>query len=496
MQNLGIGTWIRRRRVKSFGAPAIVTDEVSVTYDVLAERIDRLADALAGLGIRQGDRVAYLGPNAPQFLETMFAAATLGAIFVPLNTRLAPPEITFALEDSGAALVVFAPECEALLTDTSIPQVAVGPGYESLLLSAQPDRRDVTVAPDDAAMILFTSGTTGRPKGAVLSHGNLMWNTFNVLVDYDVTSADVTLVIAPMFHVASLGMGVLPTLLKGGTVVLQQRFDPGAAIAAIQTHRITLLSGVPTTFQLIAEHPDFATADLSSLRQLTCGGSTVPARVAYAYEERGLNFTGGYGMTETAPGATSLSAARSLDKGDSAGLPHFFTDVRILTEDGRVAEPHEVGEIQIQGPNVIRGYWNRPDADSGSFVDDWFRSGDLGYTDEEGFVYIADRLKDMIISGGENIYPAEVEQILMERDEVTAVAVIGVPDDRWGEVGKAIVVLAVGKIATEEELLAHFAGRIARYKVPKSIVFVDELPMTASGKPRKAELRLRYGQGS
>ncbi|CAN5471043.1 long-chain fatty acid--CoA ligase [soil metagenome] len=492
MHNLGLGPWISRRRVKSVGKPAIIAGDLVRTYDELAERIDRLADALIARAVAPGDRIAYLGANAPEFLETLFAAGAAGAVFVPLNTRLAAPEIAYQLEDSGAAIVIVSAECAPLLAGSATTSITVGDDYERMLADAKPTRRDLTVSLDDPAMILYTSGTTGRPKGAVLTHGNMTWNSINVLIDYDVTSRDVALMVAPLFHVAALGMGALPTLLKGGTLVLQSKFEPGAALAAIERHRVTTLSGVPTTFQLMVEHPDWATADLTTLEKLTCGGSTVPARVASAYEQRGLAFSGGYGMTETAPGATSLSPARALDKGDSTGLPHFFTDVSIITESGDVAAPGEVGEIRVKGPNVFREYWQRPEATAEVLVDGWLRSGDLGYTDDEGFVYVADRLKDMIISGGENIYPAEVEQILMERDEVESVAVIGVPHDRWGEVGVAVVVLTDGANVSADDLIAYFDGRIARYKVPKSIVFIDELQRTASGKPRKAELRARF----
>jgi fatty-acyl-CoA synthase len=293
-----------------------------------------------------------------------------------------------------------------------------------------------------------------------------------------------------MFHVASLDMGVLPTLLKGGTVVLESKFDPQRALELIEQHRATTISGVPTTYQMLCEHPAWPTADLGSLNKLTCGGSAVPMRVLEAYEARGLRFSNGYGMTETAPGATTLPAARSRDKAGSSGLPHFFSDVRIADVAGGVAEQGAVGEIQIKGPNVIREYWNRPDATAESYDDGgWFKSGDMGYKDADGFVFVSDRLKDMIISGGENIYPAEVEQAISELGSVGSVAVIGVPDKKWGEVPRAVVMLREGASLTEDELKEHLAGKLARYKIPKTVVFVDDMPRTASGKIRKSELR-------
>jgi fatty-acyl-CoA synthase len=295
-----------------------------------------------------------------------------------------------------------------------------------------------------------------------------------------------------MFHVASLGMGALPTLLKGGTLVLQERVDPGAVLGAIQEHRITSLSGVPTTFQMLAEHPDWATTDLSSIRKLTCGGSSVPLRVVEAYEERGLHFSGGYGMTETSPGATSLPYRTAREHLGSSGLPHFFTEIRIVGADGEPLGAGEAGEIEISGPNVMKEYWLRPDATRDAHHGEWLRSGDLGHVDEQGYLVVSDRLKDMIISGGENIYPAEVEQMIMELRQVSSVAVIGIPDERWGEVPVALVVPADGASLDADAVREHLAGRLAKYKIPRRVEFVDELPRTASGKVRKAELRKRF----
>lgn len=494
-----VGTWIHRRRVKSAGKPALISSGNEITYDVLAERIDRLATALAARGVTKGDPVAYLGENEPSFLETFFAATALGAIFVPLNTRLAAPELAYALHDSGAVLLVHAGALDDLAERAcagSPRRITVGPAtaqaesLEQVIDSAAADRPQVGVAPSDIALILYTSGTTGRPKGAAISHQNITWNCYNVLVDYDLTSDDIALMISPMFHVASLTMGVLPALLKGATVVLEPAFAPGRALELIERYRATSISGVPTTYQMLCEHPAWASADISSLRMLTCGGSPVPTRVLDAYEARGLSFTGGYGMTETSPGATSLQPRYSRSKAGSAGLPHFFTDVRVVDAEGQVQPAGAVGEIQVRGPNVIKGYWQRPDATADAFADgDWFRSGDMGYLDEDGFLFISDRLKDMIISGGENIYPAEIERLILEVDAVQGVAVIGAPDDRWGEVPHAYLEVRPGHTLDEDDVLRHLTGRLARYKIPKRFVVVDELPRTASGKIRKGEIR-------
>jgi fatty-acyl-CoA synthase len=507
MHNQGLGSWLARRLEKSGSKVAVVHGERALTYRELHDRSARLATALFREGVRPGDRVAFLGENSTEFLETFFAAGMLGAVLVPLNTRLAGPEIHYQLEDAGASVLVH----DAALTGLAEPAVQglelarwviadgsldgdVGsvpntlPTLDSAIASAAPWTKDVPVEPEDLAVILYTSGTTGRPKGACLTHGNFTWNCFNVLIDYDLASTDVALMISPMFHVASLGMGVLPTLLKGATLVLESKFNPARVLRLIEEHRVTTLSGVPTTFQMLMEHSDWDSADLSSLRRLTCGGSAVPMRVLEAYEDRGLAFTMNYGMTETSPGATTLPAAKSRAKAGSSGLPHFFTDVRIINPAGRQADPGEQGEILISGPNVIREYWNRPDA-ADSFREGWFHSGDVGYIDEDGYLFVSDRIKDMIISGGENIYPAEVEAAILEMPEVASVAVIGVPDQKWGEIPHAVVVPCQGAQFTAEAMQEHLAGRLARYKIPKTLSLVDEMPRTASGKIRKNILR-------
>jgi fatty-acyl-CoA synthase len=522
MDNNGVGSWLRRRRPKSGPKTAVVAGQRTLSYAELSDRTDRLANAFRERGVAKGDRVAYLGDNDPSFVETFFACGLLGAIFVPLNTRLAAPELQFQLQDSGSRLLVNAGSLDGLaaasVVDTDIQHRMVVPvanadgdasptrsgepprvetagieAYEEVLEALPGELIDVPVSLDDGAMILYTSGTTGKPKGALLTHGNITWNCINVIVDMDLNRNDVALMISPLFHVASLDMGLLPMLLKGATVVLEEKFDPGRVLELIGRHRVTSLNGVPTTFQMLCEHPGWATADLSSLDKLTCGGSAVPRRVLDAYEERGIGFTSCYGMTETAPGATMLPVERSRDKAGSAGLPEFFTDVRIADPLGAPSPAGEIGEIQISGPNVIKEYWNRPDATIESYADShWFRSGDMGYRDDEGFLFVSDRLKDMIISGGENIYPAEVEAAIAELEAVASVAVIGIDDDKWGEVPRAIVTLREGASLTEEQLRAHLEGRLARYKIPKSVVFVDEMPRTASGKIRKVELRKQF----
>ncbi|PMR61911.1 p-hydroxycinnamoyl-CoA synthetase [Verrucosispora sp. ts21] len=507
MHQHGIGVWMAKRRLKSPDKVALVHGEGStLTYAQLADATDRVAAVLRDRGVGKGDAVAYLGENSPEFLQVMFGAAQLGAVFVPVNTRLAAPEIAHVLDDSGARVLIhdpeFAPRVAAAVPAARTPHVVVTgdgdadrPGLARLARTAATDAAG-PVATDhgDPAAIVYTSGTTGRAKGAVLTHGNLTWVAINCVVDYDVVSTDVALMISPLFHVASLGMGALPVILKGATMVLEKGFEPGRALAQIERHGVTMLSGVPTTYQLMADHPNWASTDLSTLAKLTCGGSAVPPRILNAYEARGLSFSQGYGMTEASPGATSLPPHMTRAKQGSVGLPHFFTEVRITDVSGEPAPTGSVGEIEIAGPNVFPGYHGLPEATADAFTPDgWFRSGDLGYLDSDGYLHISGRLKDMIISGGENIYPAEIEQLLGELEGVTAAAVIGVPDERWGEVPWAIVTVRDGAAVDVEAVRAYLDGRLARYKLPKNVIIVDELPRTASGKVRKADLRARFG---
>ncbi|GIJ41505.1 acyl-CoA synthetase [Micromonospora andamanensis] len=505
MHEQGIGAWLAKRRLKSPDKVALVHGEGdSVTYRQFADAADRFAALLRSLGVGTGDAVAYLGENSPDFLQVMFGAARLGAVFVPVNTRLAPPEVAHVLTDCGARVLIHDPEfgdrVAAARTGKSPRVVVTGagtadrPGLAQLLSATDvDDAAAAEVSMDDPAAIIYTSGTTGRAKGAVLTHANLTWVALNCVVDYDVVSTDVALMISPLFHVASLGMGALPVILKGATLVLEKGFEPGRALAQIQRHGVTMLSGVPTTYQLMADHPDWASTDLSTLSKLTCGGSAVPTRILNAYEERGLSFSQGYGMTEASPGATSLPPAMTRAKQGSVGLPHFFTSVRIADENGEPIADGGIGEIQISGPNLFPGYHLLPEATAEAFTPDgWFRSGDLGYLDADGYLYISGRLKDMIISGGENIYPAEVEVLLGEIDGVTGAAVIGVPDARWGEVPWAIMTVREGASVDVDTVRQFLDGRVARYKLPKNVVIVDELPRTASGKVRKTDLRNRY----
>ncbi len=525
MTDRGIGSWTERRARMSPDRVAVVYGDREWTYADLHRRAGAVARGLAGLGVRRGDRVGYLGPNHPAFLETLFGVGLLGAVFVPLNWRLAVPELDFMLRDSGTRLLVVAPEHAAVAARlrelTGVRTVTLGPEYERLLADpagpADPDGAESTPTPtepgaadpagsdppdplpdppvgaDDICMILYTSGTTGRPKGAMLTHGNVTWNCLNLLLDLDLVADEVTLVVAPMFHVAALNQTVLPTLLKGGRVVLVPAFDPDRALELIALLRVTYLFGVPTMFLAMARAAGWPDADLTSVRLAICGGAPVPVAVIAAYQERAVTFLQGYGLTEASPGVLFLRRDDAVRKVGSAGTPVFFGDVRLVRPDGAPAGVGEPGEILVRGPNVMVGYWERPDETAEALSPDgWLRTGDIGVTDSDGYVTVRDRTKDVIISGGENIYPAEVEDALYQHPAVAECAVIGVPDEHWGEVGRAVVVRRPGTEAGPAELLGFLEGRLGRFKLPKSVVFAESLPRTASGKLIKGELRARY----
>jgi fatty-acyl-CoA synthase len=478
-------------------AVALATDDESLTYADLASRVEATAAHLRGLGVAAGERVAYLGPNSIDTFVCFFATARLGGVFVSLNTRLAAPELGYMLEDSGSVVLVHGPECAELVS--AVDPAAHGVGHVLAGADLRSATADVTapapwpdqlVDQDDPALILYTSGTTGRPKGAVLTHANITWNTVNQLVHVDVLSSDVALCVAPLFHVTGLGQVSMPTLLKGGTVVVVPKFDAGAFLALVERRRATSFSAVPTMLQMLCEHPGWADADLSSLRYVLYGGSPVEQRVAQAWLDRGVVLQQGYGMTEAAPGVFMAMPDGATARPTSPGVPHFFTDVELMTGDGTHAAGPGQGELLVRGPHVFQAYWGRPEETEMVLSSDgWYRSGDVVRIDDDGWAQIVDRVKDVIISGGENIYPAEVEAVITELADVSAAAVVAVPDPRWGEVGCAYVVLRPGADLDELALRAHLDQRLARYKLPRYLEFRDELPTNATGKLLRATLR-------
>ena len=504
--NPGLGTWPARRARISPDRTALLDPNRTLTYAELAARTTRYAGALRRLGVGPGDRVAYLGVNAVEVFETFFATWLLGAIAVPLNYRLSGPEISYMLDDSGASVLVHSADTDTLVAATApLPAglrhvVAVQPvsspagrlDYDAEIGAGPALAEEPPVGLDDPALILYTSGTTGRPKGAVLTHGNLTWNTVNYLAHVDVLSTDQALCIAPLFHCVGIGQVTLPTLFKGGSVELMPKVDPGLVLERVSAARITSFSAVPTMLQMMCEHPSWETADLSSLTLVQYGGSPVQERVARAWLDRGVRLLQGYGMTEAAPGVYMATHDGTVAHPTAVGVPHFFTDVALL-RDGR---PEPVGgepaELVVRGPHVFAGYWNRPEETVTAFVEgQWFRTGDVLRVDDDGWAHVVDRVKDMYISGGENVYPAEVEAVAVQLRAVANCAVVGVADRRWGEVGIAYVQVRDGATLSAAELRAHLEANLARYKVPQVIEFLPDLPRNATGKIRRVELRHR-----
>ena len=481
---------------------ALTFEGTTVTFAQLQARIDRVAAVLQAGGVCPGDRVGFLGVNHPAFFDVLFAAGRLGAVFVPLNFRLTGPELAFIIGDAGIhTMVVDDAHREVagrirgdLPVHRWIGSESPAAGWDhlpTLAGDADPLTAAAPVTADEVALIMYTSGTTGRPKGAMLTHANLFWSTANFLNAADFLTDDVTLVCAPLFHIGGLNVTTLCTWQKGGEVVLMRNFDAAQALELIPRYGITTMFGVPAMFLFMSQQPGFEQADLTSLRWLLCGGAPVPEPLIKLYNGRGIPFLQGYGLTETAPSALLLQADRALDKVGSAGIEAFFTEVVLMSDDGSViTEPDVRGEICIRGPNVMKGYWNRPEATAAA-IDErgWFHSGDIGYVDRDGYFSVVDRVKDMVITGGENVYPAEVESVLYEHPAVGEVAVIGLPDDRWGEAVVAVVALREGASLTLEDLRAFAGERLARYKLPTRLELVDQLPRNPAGKVLKFELR-------
>jgi fatty-acyl-CoA synthase len=462
----------------------------NLTCAQLDDRAARLASVFAEGGVAAGDRVAYLGLNSPAFLTTMLAAFRLGAIFVPVNSRLAGPELRSVLQRSGASILV----CEeghraavkAVREQTALKRL--------LLVDDDPEAPTTSLAHrrfDDPAVLMFTSGTTGRPKGVILTHGNIWWNCVNVDSRLDTRRGDVTHAAAPIFHIGALNSFVMRTLLRGGTVVLRRAFEPRAFLDDLVAYRVNSFFAAPAMLTAVARVPGVFEADLSHVRTIVVAGAPVPPFLIQQYAEHGLWLQQAWGLTETAPFATHLPVERTLDKLGSAGIPMPHTEIRVVDPaTNEPVSPGTRGEVVVRGPNVTPGYWEDPEVTRAAFDEEgWFHSGDIGYLDEDGYLFIVDRLKDMIISGGENVYPAEVERALADMPGLADVAIIGTPDRTWGETVVAVVSLAEGAAVTLADVREYAAARLARYKLPRQMRIVATVPRNASGKLDKPAIR-------
>jgi fatty-acyl-CoA synthase len=479
-----------------------IASERHFSYAQFDARISRLAAHLRDqLRIKRGDRVAVLAMNTTDTLEVQFACGRIGAVFLPLNTRLTVPELQYIVGDAGPALMIHDAElADVALSVAKLCKVPsallLGPdgSYEAAVAASTPlDKAEVATL-DDISTIMYTSGTTGQPKGAIITHGMTFWNCVNLGGPAYISPSSVLLTVLPLFHTGGLNCYTNPVLHAGGTVLIMRAFDPGLALQLISDpqRRINVFFGVPSIYQFMAQHPSFATSDFSRLVIGGVGGAPMPVPLLKVWEQRGVALQQGYGMTETSPAVMTLDREDAARKAGSSGKPVLHTEVRIVRPDGTDADVGELGELWVKGPNITPGYWNRPDANASSFTDGWLHTGDAARIDEEGFYYIVDRWKDMYISGGENVYPAEVENVLHQLTAIAEAAVIGIPSEQWGEVGMAIIAVKSGESITEAEIDAHCEANLARFKRPRVIKFVDALPRNATGKIHKPTLRKNF----
>ena len=500
---LTLGRWIRDRASVTPGRTAIEFGGDATTYAELDARSDRLADALVRLGLRRGDRVASLTANRPEHVELFFACAKAALVLAPMSWRLTPAELAYQLRHAGPAALFAEPQMRAL-ADAAVELAGARPRRLALVRGeldalAEPAGRTPWRPPaddDDDLLLLYTSGTTGRPKGARLTHRNCFWTNISLDGIAELTEADVVLQVLPQFHVAGWNVQPLLALWKGATVVLEPRFDAVGALELIERRGITTMMGVPANYLAMAAAPRFADVELGSLRVAIVGGAPMPEPLLRTWWDRGVTLLQGYGVTEASPNVLGMPREDAARRLGWAGKPYPHVDVALAEPgSGAVVEGPGSGELLVRGPGVFAGYWRDPEATRTCTRDGWLHTGDVAERDAEGFYRIRDRLKDMYISGGENVYPAEIEAVLHEHPAVADAAVIGVPDDRWGEAGFAIVVRRSGATAAERDLLAYARTRLAGYKVPRAVQFAEAIPRSASGKLHKQALRERYSVG-
>ena len=505
-----IGSLLTNRAERNPDREAYVDSQsgIRVTFRDLNLRCNRVANSLIELGVKPGDRVAVALMNSVEFLEAYFAIAKIGGILVPLNWRLVADELQFILQDSGSSTLIFGEEFIDLMADlhsrgnetavTTWIQVAGDGGethfsrdYDSLREAGSDDEPLIGAADDDLLFIMYTSGTTGLPKGVVQSHKTSFWALLTFAASCDLRDGDVYLAALPLFHVGSL-IPITLNIYRGVTSVVMREFDPQRAWELIQEEKVNVSLLVPAMLNFMVQVPDLESFDFSSLRWIQSGASPLPVNLIQQYFDIGIEVHQIYGLTEACGPACVISAEHALKKIGSTGKAFFHTDVRVVAEDGKDCLPGEPGEVWVSGEHMMLEYWNRPEATAETITPDgWLRTGDVASMDEDGFVYIQDRIKDMIISGGENVYPAEIENVILSHPEVVEVAVIGQPSERWGESPFALIV-RMDESLSEADVLKYCDGKLARFKLPKGAAFVDDLPRNANGKVLKRDLRDQF----
>ena len=509
-----IGDYLGRREIYSPDKLAIIdagkNPHLRLTYKEWNHRVNRLANWLkekVGVGYR--DRVAILARDGIEHLDLFYACGKLGAIHTALNWRLHWRELATLLDDTTPKALIYSDDFKEAVEQIANrePPASIqhylhieGEGIPGSLLyetniQSSPDTpvSYEALEAEDIACLLFTGGTTGMPKGAQISHRQVCWNVLNTVI-HDLTHNDIYLCVFPLFHAGGLFAYVSSQVVFGNTTILTRQFESAQVLDLIQSEAVTVFAGVPTMYQLLIQAPNWESADMSSLRFCTSGGAPLPVPLVEQYtREKGIRFKQGFGMTEYGPGLFALPPEDAIRKAGSIGRPNFFVDVRVMDDANQPLEPNQVGELVLKGPSGCSGYWNNPEA-SAAMIDEqgWFHTGDLVYHDEEWYFYVVERKKDMFISGGENVYPVEIENVLYKHPAVHMCAVIGVADEKWGEVGKACVVLKPGATVTEAELLSFLQEQMARYKVPKSVSFLENLPLSGMGKILKRELRKQF----
>ena len=487
---------------------AIIFGERRFTYKQLGERVDALAEGLRQLGLKRGDIVAILLLNCSEYFEITFAVNKLGAAWLPLNYRLAGPEVTYILNHSEAKMLFsekeFEPLVQGIRKDIPGVQKCIGVGkevpagwesYDGLVEGHKGAKvPHALVELDDLHRLMYTSGTTAHPKGVMITYGNLYWKNVGHIIMFDIKPEDKTLVVGPLYHVGGMDLTATGTLNVGGSLVILRRFDPIPVLRAIQNERPTNAWFAPAMVNTLFQEPTFDRYDVSSIRYIIDGGEKMPLPLITRIKEKFPKawFADAYGLTETVSGDTFLAKDQMIAKIGSVGKPVFQLRVRIVDDEGRDVPPNTLGEIVLRGPKVFKGYWKNPQATAEAIKNGWFHTGDIGTLDEEGYLYIVDRKKDVIISGGENIASLEVERVIYELPQVLETAVVGLPHPKWQEIPKAFVVLKKGEKLTAEAIMAHCSEKLAKFKVPKEVEFIDMLPRNPSGKILKRELRQRH----
>jgi fatty-acyl-CoA synthase len=507
-----IGDYLARRELYSPDKLAFIdagkTPERRLTFREANRRANKLANWLKSQGIEKGDRVAILARDGYEHLDVFFACSKIGAIHTALNWRSHWRELLEIFQYTTPKILIYSDDFKdhvaQLVSHVPLPTLHLqGNGVEGsqLFETALQSAAETPVAcesleTEDIAALIFTGGTTGLPKAAQVSHRMIAWNTLNTVI-HDVTHNDVYLNVFPMFHTGGLFVYTLPQVIFGGTTIFIRTFDPAQVLTLLEREHVTIFGAVPTMYQMLTTAPNWETADLSSLRFCTSGGAPLPVPLVEKYtSEKNIRFKQGFGMTEFGPGIFALAPEDAIRKAGSIGRPNFYVDAQIADDGNNFLGPNEPGELVLKGPSYCSGYFNNPEA-TREAVDErgFFHTGDLAYFDDEGYFYIVDRKKDMFISGGENVYPAEIEKMLYQHPAVHMCAVIGLPDAKWGEVGKACVVLKPNQTTTEEDLLNFMTDHLAKYKVPKSVTLMQALPISAAGKILKRELREQFTKG-